>query len=181
MPSIKTISVVIFILFSSFTVIANDSPPRDPYKYFFDESWGDMQEELDNARNGQKKGILVFFEMDECPFCHYMKSFILNQKSVQDYYKQHFLIFSIDIEGDIEMVNFQGKTLRQKDFAVKQNRVRATPVFAFFDLEGKRIHRLIGKTKNAEEFMLLGSYVADGEYMNMPFIKYKKMMRKKKT
>ena len=46
---------------------------RDPYTYFFNETWNNFSEELVKARAEGKKGILLFFEMDECPFCHWMK------------------------------------------------------------------------------------------------------------
>ncbi len=151
---------------------------RDPYKYFFNETWGDFPEELEKARAENKKGIMIFFEMDECPFCHYMKTNVLNQSEVQEYYRKHFLLFSVDIEGDVEIVNMQGKTVRQKDFAFKENRVRATPVFAFFDLDGKRIFRHTGKTSGVEEFMWMGEYVANGIYKKMSFSRYKREKRK---
>ena len=165
-----------------FIVVAAESyaaEPRDPYKYFFNETWGDFKEELENAKHQGKKGILFFFEMDECPFCHYMKTNVLNQPEVQAYYRKHFLLFPVDIEGDVEITNLKGKTMKQKDFAFKENRVRATPVFAFFDLNANRIHRHIGKTNGVEEFMWMGEYVAEGAYKEMPFIKYKRQKRKK--
>lgn len=152
---------------------------KDPYKYFFNETWGDFKEELVNAREQGKKGILIFFEMDECPFCHYMKMNVLNQPEVQAFYRKNFLIFTVDIEGDIEITNMQGKTMKQKDFAFRENRVRATPVFAFFDLEGKRIFRHTGKTSGVEEFIWMGEYVADGIYKETSFTRYKRNKKKK--
>ncbi len=151
---------------------------RDPYQYFFHETWGDFSEELDNARAQGKLGILIFFEMDECPFCHYMKRKVLNQPEVQAYFRRYFLNFPLDIEGDVEIVDFQGQPMTQKYFAEKVHRVRATPVFAFFDLEGRRIARFTGRTAGTEEFMLLGRYVVEGHYRDMPFLKYKRQMRK---
>ena len=151
---------------------------RDPYKYFFNETWGDFKEELDNARQQQKKGILIFFEMDECPFCHYMKMNILNKPEVQAFYRENFLNFTVDIEGDVEITNMQGKAIKQKDFAFRENRVRATPVFAFFDLEGNRIFRHTGKTSGVEEFLLMGQYVANGIYKETSFTRYKRNKRK---
>jgi thioredoxin-related protein len=152
---------------------------KDPYKYFFNETWGDFKEELVTAREQGKKGILIFFEMDECPFCHYMKMNVLNQPEVQAFYRKNFLIFTVDIEGDIEITNMQGKTMKQKDFAFRENRVRATPVFAFFDLEGKRIFRHTGKTSGVEEFIWMGEYVADGIYKETSFTRYKRNKKKK--
>lgn len=147
---------------------------RDPYVYFFDETWGNFAEEITRAKEQGKKGVLLFFEMDECPFCHRMKETVLNQPEVQAYFKQNFLNFSVDIEGDVEIVDFEGRTLKQKDFAFKVNRVRATPVFAFYDLEGKQVVRYTGATSSVEEFMWLGEFAANGLYKDMKFTKYKR-------
>lgn len=157
--------------------VATAGVPRDPQQYFFDQSLGDFHEELANAREQGKQGIFIFFEMDECPFCHRMKETILNQPEVQEYYKAHFLIFPVDIEGDIPITDFQGKATTEKEFAFRDHRVRATPVMMFFDLDGKPVARYTGATADVREFMLLGRYVVDGVYKEMPFIKYKREQR----
>ncbi len=166
--------LLIFFLSLGYSSVAMSAGGRDPYKYFFDESWGNFSEELDHAREKGKKGILIFFEMDECPFCHRMKETVLNQPQVQAYFKEHFINISVDIEGEVEITDFEGHSMSQKDFAFKINRVRATPVFAFYDLQGERIVRFTGATNGVEEFMWLGEYVVSGEYKNMPFTKYKR-------
>jgi thioredoxin-related protein len=151
---------------------------RDPGSHFFDETFGDLQEELETAREQGKKAILIMFEMDECPFCRRMKAKVLNREDVQDYYREHFLILSIDVEGDLEITDFQGNATTQKEFALKQFRVRATPVFQFIDLEGKAIGRAryTGATADAGEFMLLGRYVVDGHYKETSFVSFKRQM-----
>jgi thioredoxin-related protein len=168
---------LLFIIILSLSTNLCAEDPRDPYKFFFNESWGDLPEEIEKAKEEKKSGVLVFFEMDECPFCHYMKTNVLNQPEVQEYFRKHFINIVIDIEGDIEMVNFKGKPVKQKDFAFKENRVRATPVIAFFDFNGKRVHRHIGKTNGVQEFLWMGEYVVDGSYKEMPFIRYKRKKR----
>ena len=169
---------VLLTLTIFFSVMSFSLSAKDPQEYFFDSSFGDYAEELDNAKEQGKKGILVFFEMDDCPFCHWMKKNVLNKEKVQQYYKEHFLIFSLDIEGDVEMTDFQGKSMSQKDFAFKENRVRATPVLAFFDLNGKRVMRYTGRTSSVEEFLLLGQFVVDKAYMDNKFSRYKREHRK---
>ena len=151
---------------------------RDAGQYFFDESFWDLPEELANAREQGKQGVLIMFEMDECPFCHRMKTTVLNQPDVQKFFKEHFINLPIDIEGDVEMVDFKGRHVSMKDFAFKEYRVRATPVFAFFDTDGKYIKpaRFTGATRNKEEFMLLGRYVVDKAYLKEPFTRYKRRM-----
>lgn len=153
--------------------VANAAPSAEG---FFDQSFGDFKEELANAKSQGKKGILIMFEMDECPFCHRMKTKVLNQPEVQQYFRENFLIFTVDIEGDVEVSDFQGKQMPMKDFAFKENRVRATPVFQFFDLDGNAIKeaRFTGATKDVAEFMLLGKFVIDGAYQNSSFTAYKR-------
>ena len=175
----QVLIVITFLACAFIQSTAVAAAGKDPYKYFFNETWGDFKEELATAREQGKKGILIFFEMDECPFCHYMKMNVLNQPEVQAFYRKNFLIFTVDIEGDVEITNMQGKTMKQKDFAFRENRVRATPVFAFFDLEGKRIFRHTGKTSGVEEFIWMGEYVADGIYKETSFTRYKRNKKKK--
>jgi thioredoxin-related protein len=148
--------------------------PRDPAKFFFDSTFGDFSEELARAREEGKKGVLVMFEMDECPFCHRMKTTVLNRPEIQDFYRANFLIFPVDIEGDLEITDFAGKRTTQKAMALQEYRVRATPVFAFFDLDGKLVARYTGATKDAEEFRLLGQFVADGAYASTNFPTYRR-------
>ncbi len=147
---------------------------------FFDESLNDMQEESEIAAEEGKKGILLMFEMDECPFCARMKKTVLNQSDVQDYFRENFRVLSVDIEGDLELTDFKGNDTTQKEFSLKQFRVRATPVFQFLDLKGKPIKngRLTGATRDAKEFMMLGKYIIEGENTKMPFMRYKRKQKK---
>lgn len=145
---------------------------RDVYQYFFDQKLGDFKAELDTAKKEGKTGVLVMFEQADCPWCHRMKQTILNQSEVQDYYKQHFLIFPVDIKNDIALVDFKGKNTTEKAFSA-ENRVRATPVFLFFGLNGDPIYRFTGVSRDPKEFLLLGRYVVDGTYKTLPFNVYK--------
>lgn len=166
----------LFVLLFLSSGVLQAASPRDPYTYFFNETWGDYHEEFAKAKAEGKKGVLFFFEMDECPFCHYMKKNVLNQPEVQKYYRDNFLNFVIDIEGDVEITTPAGKKMKQKDFAF-QTRVRATPVIQFYDLNGKVIHRHTGKTAGVKEFMWIGEYIADGYYKKMKFQRFKQLKR----
>ncbi len=151
---------------------------HDPATHFFHQSFGDLQEDLNIAREENKLALLIFFEMDECPFCHRMKTQILNQPEVQAYFRKHFRILSMDTEGDLEIIDFNGRQTTQKEFSFKQNRVRATPVFAFFDLQGEQIARHTGATANITEFLWLGEYIVKGLFKSQSFTRYKRQRRK---
>lgn len=147
---------------------------RDPNKYFFDQNFGNLQDEAAAAREEKKIGILVMFETADCPWCEKMMSTVLNQVPVQDYYRKYFRAVQVDTNGDIPLVNFNGKEMTQKEFAFGHNRVRATPVFAFFDLQGDLMAKYTGATKGMEEFLWLGEFVATGAYRNGNFTVYKR-------
>ncbi|MDP2783970.1 MAG: thioredoxin family protein [Sulfurimicrobium sp.] len=154
------------------SVFAAQAETRDVQQHFFNPHLGDFKAELDTAKQEGRQGILLMFEMEECPFCHRMKQTILNQSEVQDYYRKNFLIFSVDTEGANTLVDFAGKETTEKKFAL-DHRVRATPAFIFFDLSGKPLTRFTGAAKDMKEFMALGRYVAEGAHKSMPFARYK--------
>jgi thioredoxin-related protein len=171
------------IIIALWPALMQASTPRDPYQFFFEASLGDLTEELEIAREDGKQGVFVFFEMDECPFCHRMKQTVLNQPDVQDYFKRNFHSLAMDIEGDIEIVDFQGNNTTQKEFA-RQNRVRATPLLAFFDLQGQLVFKYVGAPAGKQEFLWMGEFVADEVYLqkddagrNIRFTRYKRLKK----
>jgi thioredoxin-related protein len=140
---------------------------------FFDQGFGDFSEELTNARVQGKQGLLLMYEMEDCPYCQRMKATVLNRSEVQAYFRQHFLVFPVDIQGDVEVTDFSGRTRTQKDFAVQGQGIRTTPVFAFYDLTGHLIAKYAGAISDPREFIWLGEYVVSGRYQEMPFSAYR--------
>lgn len=167
----KTLLAVVLLALS----LAAGAETRDPTTHFFDQKVGDLdlKADIETAKKEGKKGILFMFELDDCPFCHRMKTTVLNQAQVQDYYRKHFVIYPIDAKGDTPVRDFSGKEISEKQFALN-NRVRATPVFIFYGLDGKPMTRFTGATKDSKEFLQLGQYVVEGAYKNQPFNTYKK-------
>jgi len=167
------------LLLVSLFLVVSINAQADAYSDFFSQTWGNLQEELDVAKEGGKKGIFLFFEMDECPFCTRMKQTIFSQKDVQEKFTADFLALPIDIEGDTEVTDFKGNAMLSKEFAQKVHRVRATPVMMFFDLEGNKLYRHTGPAKNAQEFLWMGQYISKGAYKTMRFREYRKQQQQK--
>jgi len=159
--------------------LSASSQTRDPNQYFFNQTLGDLTEELEIAREEEKKALLIMFEADDCPFCARMKKTVLNQADVQDFYRENFHILAIDMEGDVEITDFNGNTVSMKDFSFKQHRVRATPVFAFFDLDGKAIKRgrYTGAMTGVDEFLQFGRFISEDIYREMSFTSYKRSLK----
>ncbi|MDE0309367.1 MAG: thioredoxin family protein [Acidiferrobacterales bacterium] len=165
---------VAVLILSLAVVFQLQAEVRDPEEYFFHQSFGDLPEEVEIAKEEGQTSILVMFELNDCPWCERMKEMILNQSEVQDYFRKHFRVLMMNVEGDNLIVDFDGEEILEKDFALKHNRIRATPVFLFLDLEGSRIARYTGAAKNIEEFMLLGEYVTDGHFETTNFVRFKR-------
>lgn len=172
---LKTLVVGLSIILIQLSMVIAD----DGASVFLQQSFGDFKEDLQTAKSENKKGVLLFFEQDDCPFCHRMKETVFNQPHVQQYFKKNFLIFSVDIEQTESITDFQGNATTQKKFFAKIARHRgATPVIAFFDLQGNLVTRYTGATADAQEFIWLGEYVANNVYKKMTFTKYKRSKRK---
>lgn len=148
--------------------------PRDPMEYFFHQSFNNLPEELAIAADEGKAGVFIMFSDVDCPWCAKMKATIMSQVAVQDYYRKHFQVLTIDIRGDAMIVDFEGKEMSEKDFAFKEHRVRATPVVMFFDNSGKAVARFTGIVRDVDEFLWLGEYVVSGAFQEMNFTKYKR-------
>ncbi len=145
---------------------------RDADLYFFDASFGDLKDELRQARAEGKRGLFLMFAAEECPPCQRMKKTVLSQVQVQEYYRKHFRVIHIDFNGDAEVADVTGKPMRSKDYAQKVARVRGTPTFMVIDLEGNELLRHHGPVYETRQFMLLGDYVVSGVYRQRKFDDY---------
>src|SRR4030065_246993 len=167
-------------LFAATLLAGNVSPlsaaetTRDPMQHFFHRSSNSLPDEIADAKRGGQQAILIMFEAEDCPWCAKMKATVLNQVAVQDYYRKHFRILMMEVNGDAPMTDFTRQEKPQKEFAFKHNRVRATPVFTFFGLDGKLMTKYTGAARGPEEFLWLGEFVASGAWKTTNFTAYKR-------
>jgi thioredoxin-related protein len=152
---------------------------RDADQHFFNLNTGDLKAESGEARKAGKKAILLMFEQEGCPGCLYMKRNVLNRVEVQEFYREQFVNFSMDIFGAVPLRDFAGRELTEKSYAQALH-VTGTPTFAFYDLEGNEIIRIVGPIKDVAEFLLLGEFIASGAYHSSRFAEYKQSQRRKR-
>ncbi len=151
---------------------------RDPYLHFFNLNSGDLKAELADAKSAGKQAVFVMFEQEGCPGCLHMKEHVLNQPEVQKFYRDRFVNLSIDIFGAVPVTDFAGRSLTEKSYA-QAVRVKGTPTLVFHDLTGNEVLRILGPVKDADEFLLLGEYVASGAYRTRNFAEYKQSRTRK--
>lgn len=152
---------------------------RDPEQHFFHQSFNNLVEEVAIVRQQNLTGLVVMFSDEDCPWCQKMKATVMSQPSVQDYYREHFRVLHIDTRGDTPITDFNGEEMSEKDFAFKIHRVRATPVFIFFDQQGNPVQRYTGATRDVAEFLWLAEFVVSGDYQRTSFTKYKRQRRER--
>lgn len=140
---------------------------------FFDQSLGDFRGELKSAQQAGKRGLLLMFEQEGCPYCRKMREQVLSQPEVQAYFRQNFLIFSVDMLGDVEIQDTNGRSKPEKTYA-RELHINGTPTFVFIGADGSVLTRYVGATRDVAEFMQLGRYVVDGFYKTQSFAEYRK-------
>jgi len=145
---------------------------RDPREFFFAQTFGDLPEELEEAKKAGKLGLFLFYEQEGCAYCSRMMQTVFNQRRVQDWYGERFVSIAVDIRGDVEIKDVDGITLPSKVFA-EHRKVKYTPVVSFIDLNGVKIFRKSGIVKSPEDLLLMGQYVAEGRYTDTIFADYR--------
>ncbi len=119
------------------------------------------------------KQLVIMFHQAGCPYCDKMRTRVFPDPKVDAYYSKKFVMIESNIRGNLDVVAPDGKAMTERKLA-KKLRVRATPVFMFFDKKGKQALRLTGFL-DADLFVRAGQYVADGVYeKNVSFYRYLK-------
>jgi len=179
---VHAFALVVLVAFALAPPAARAAETREA-SHFFHLSTGDLKAEAADARAEGKKGLLLFFEQEGCPGCLHMKRHVLNQASVQDYFRANFALIAVDILGAVPLRDFANRDYTEKSFA-QALKVRGTPAFIFYDLAGSELVRIVGTIETADEFLLLGQFVTSGAYKTRSFARFKTEKlneRRKKT
>ncbi|NQV84204.1 MAG: thioredoxin fold domain-containing protein [Rhodospirillales bacterium] len=128
-----------------------------------------MAESVDNnfpdeitAAAEEGKQLVIMFEQSGCPYCAQMHARVFPDPKVNKFYSDRFVMIQSNIRGDLPVVSPDGKKMTEKKLA-HSLRVRATPVFIFYDKTGQQALKVTG-FMDAEHFNKAGRYVADGVY-----------------
>lgn len=140
---------------------------------FFDTTLGDYAAELRTAQQQGKQGILLVLEAEGCPYCKRMREQVLSRAEVQQYFRRHFGVFSVDINGSVMVIGIDGKEQTEKTF-VRSLKFKGTPSFHFFAPDGREMARHTGATRDPETFISLGRYVAEGHWQKSSFEQFLK-------
>jgi len=119
----------------------------------------DIPTEIADAAEEGKR-LIIMFQEEGCPWCNKMRERIFPHPKVEAYYDERFILIEQDIKGGLDLISPEGAEMTQKKFAQKM-RVRGTPTFVFFDIDGKVAARIAGY-QDVPTFIGTGKYVHDG-------------------
>ncbi|GMR19793.1 MAG: hypothetical protein BMS9Abin36_0388 [Gammaproteobacteria bacterium] len=137
---------------------------------WFKLSFLDLKDDLNDAREAGKKGLIVIFAQKYCPYCkaHYKNNWTRGKN--YETTRKYFEVISIDVQGDRPVTGLDGKITSEKEYATKLNAL-FTPTFFFYDLEGKITLRFTGYYPPAK-FSSALQYVISNQYKNQDFRAY---------
>ena len=82
------------------------------------DTFKDLQEDLDEA-NAEGKRLAIFFEQRGCIYCTKMHESVYPDPELSNYIDENFFVIQLNLHGDLEVVDFDGDTLTEKQIARK--------------------------------------------------------------
>ena len=112
------------------------------YPAWFKDSFLNLKEDIEEARQHGKRVILMFTQ-NGCPYCSALVERNLSQREIETTMKEKFDVVAINLWGDKEVVGLDGKTYTEKSYSAAQ-KIQFTPSLLFYDETGKIVLRLNG-------------------------------------
>lgn len=97
------------------------------------DTFKDLREDLAEAK-AEGKRLVLFFEQRGCIYCKQMHEEVFSEPGISDYIGENYFVVQLNLHGDIEVTDFDGETLPEKDMAGKW-RVLFTPSIVFLPEE----------------------------------------------
>ena len=113
------------------------------YPDWFKLSLGDLNDDLEEARNSGKKGIITYFGQKRCAYCEQFFKTSLADTDIQNYLRKHYDIIAFDIWGIEEVTDTNGKQYTERELSLHY-KTNFTPSLVFYDLDGTPVFRLRG-------------------------------------
>lgn len=97
---------------------------------WFKQSFLDLAEDVEEAA-AEGKQLVLIWEQKGCPYCAETHRVNLRIPEIVDYIRDNFVVIQMNLWGDREVTDFDGKVTTEKKLARKY-RVQFTPTMQFF-------------------------------------------------
>lgn len=130
MTRLTPILAAILFCLSSLSAVADIGDDGLHKASWMRDTFKDLREDLAEA-NDEGKRLMVIIEQRGCIYCKKMHEEIFPRPEIADYIEKNFFVIQINMFGDVEVTDFDGETLAEKDM-VKKWGALFTPNMMFF-------------------------------------------------
>jgi thioredoxin-related protein len=150
----------------------DDAPLENAARYpaWFRLSFLNLEEDLREAAAFKKRGLIVYFGQEYCPYCKALLEGNFGRSDIARYTRTYFDVVAIDIQGHKTVTDLQGREMSEQAYAARE-KVNFTPTLIFYDVEGREALRLQGYYP-PYKFRAALEFVADGYYREESFRDY---------
>jgi len=150
----------------------DDAPLQAPLVLpdWFKVSFLELADDLQEALDAGKKGIIIYFGQKHCAYCKAQLENNWGQKDILHYTQKYFDVIAIDIRSQRQVTDFDGTTMSEKEYAIR-HRTNFTPSLLFYVRGGKQALKLRGY-RPPYQFRAALEYVADDHYLKEAFDLY---------
>lgn len=97
------------------------------------DTFKDLREDLAEA-NAEGKRLVLFFEQRGCIYCTQMHEEVFPRPEIDSYIRDNYFVVQLNLHGDTEVTDFDGKVLSEKQIARRWN-ILFTPTILFLPEE----------------------------------------------
>lgn len=124
---LSLIASLLFITTAHAATLGDDGLHKAPWMR---DTFKDLREDLAEAE-AEGKRLMVVIEQRGCIYCTKMHEEVWSQPEITKVIEDHFFVVQINMFGDIEVTDFDGKVLPEKK-AVQRWNALFTPMILFF-------------------------------------------------
>lgn len=136
---------------------------------WFKESFLEIQEDIKEAADANKQ-VMLFFHLNNCPYCAKMLDDNFLQEPLKTYIQEHFDVIAINVKGDRQVQYSKERSFSEKELATDLE-VTLTPTIIFINAENKTVARLNGY-RSLAQFKPVLEYVANQVYKTESLSEY---------
>jgi len=137
---------------------------------WFKLSFLDLKDDITEAAEAKKKGLILYFGRKDCPYCKALIEKNWGRDDIRFYTQKHFDVVAIDTKGIKSITDFDGFVFDEKQYSLKM-KTNFTPSLLFYNLDEKKVLRLTGY-QNPYRFMAALEYVAGNHYKSISYSDY---------
>ena len=138
--------------------------------WFRDDSFLNLSEDLQQALQGGKQGLVLYFGQANCAYCKQLMEVNFRDPEIVAYFRSHWDIIPLGIWGSRTVTLLDGEQLSENALAIFEE-TQFTPSLIFYDAQGRQIYRMRGYYP-PYRFMALLRYLGEGFYRKERFSEY---------